>query len=205
MWKHLVKVDRFPICTQYQWRTRLCWELLWPRWRTAAWPCEPASPGWCRSCGSCFRTGFCWQRDPPDENQADKCIRMWKTNVINAMAVYVTLVTCFYLCHELNGFWTGSGYFTITATVLRVNLQASHIWDSWCLASTKFYTKGFHSLHFHARHSLLLQWKSAKYASISRWLKDAVLLLKLEKMKHILRGLTSFSVNGNPVFLISQI
>lgn len=97
----------------------------------------------------------------------------------------------FFLCPGLKGFW--AGYFTIMSTVLGVNLQPCPLIaifgvpdPSLALNSTQKDIIAFTSLL--ARRSLLLHWKSAKYPSISRWLKDIMFLLKPEKIKYMLRG-----------------
>lgn len=99
----------------------------------------------------------------------------------------------FFLCPELNSFWTG--YFSIMSTVLGVNLQACPLIAifgipdaSLALNSIQKDIIAYTSLL--ARRSLLLHWKSAKYPSIFRWLKDTMFFLKLEKIKYTLRGCT---------------
>ncbi len=98
-----------------------------------------------------------------------------------------------FLCLDLKGFWVG--YFTIMSTVLGVNLQPCPLIaifgipdPSLAFNSTQKDIIAFTSLL--ARRSLLLHWKSAKYPSISRWLKDIMFFLKLEKIKYTLRGCT---------------
>lgn len=99
----------------------------------------------------------------------------------------------FFLCPELNGFWTG--YFSIMSTVLGVDLQACPLIAifgipdaSLALNSIQKDIIAYTSLL--ARRSLLLHWKSAKYPSTSRWLKDTMFFLKLEKIKYTLSGCT---------------
>lgn len=41
-----------------------------------------------------------------------------------------------------------------------------------------------------AKRRLLLQWKSPNAPSVSQWLKDTMLFLKLEKIKYTMRGCT---------------
>lgn len=82
-------------------------------------------------------------------------------------------------CHDLKGFW--AGYFTIMSSVLGVNLQLCPVIaifgisdPSLVLNPTQKDIIAFTSLL--ARRSFLLYWKSAKYPSISQWLKDNMFL-----------------------------
>ncbi|KAL7878195.1 hypothetical protein SRHO_G00048380, partial [Serrasalmus rhombeus] len=99
-----------------------------------------------------------------------------QTNAINAVALLVTLATGSF-CPDLKGFW--EGYFTTMSTVLGVNLQPCPLIaifgipdPSLALNSTQKDIIAFTSLL--ARRTLLLYWKSVKYPSISRWLKDVM-------------------------------
>lgn len=81
------------------------------------------------------------------------------------------------------------------STVLGVNLHPSpliaifEIPDaSHALNSNQKDILAFTSLL--ARRCLLLHWKSVNYSPISRWLKDTIFFLKLEKIKYTLRGCT---------------
>lgn len=99
----------------------------------------------------------------------------------------------FYLCPDLKTFW--EGYFSIMSTILGVNLQPCPLIAIFgipdpllALNSTQKEIIAFTSLL--ARRSLLLHWKSAKYPSFYRWLKDTIFFLKLEKIKYTMRGCT---------------
>ena len=99
----------------------------------------------------------------------------------------------FFLCPELNHFWTG--YFSIMSTVLGVNLQTCPLIAIFGIpdASLALNSKQKDIISYTsllARRSLLLHWKSAKYPSIYRWLKDTTSFLKLEKIKYTLRRCT---------------
>lgn len=99
----------------------------------------------------------------------------------------------FFFCPDLKDFWLG--YFNIMSSVLGVNLQPCPLIaifgipdPSLALNPTQKDIIAFTSLL--ARRSLLLHWKSAKYPSVSRWLRDVMYFLKLEKIKYTLRGCT---------------
>lgn len=99
----------------------------------------------------------------------------------------------FFFCPDLKDFWLG--YFNIMSSVLGVNLQPCPLIaifgipdPSLALNPTQKDIIAFTSLL--ARRSLLLHWKSPKYPSVSRWLRDVMYFLKLEKIKYTLRGCT---------------
>uniref|UniRef100_A0AAR2KLP1 Reverse transcriptase domain-containing protein n=1 Tax=Pygocentrus nattereri TaxID=42514 RepID=A0AAR2KLP1_PYGNA len=99
----------------------------------------------------------------------------------------------FFLCPALKGFWTG--YFTIMTTVLGVQVQPCALIAifgvsdrSLALGTMQSGIIAFTSLL--ARRCLLLLWKSTKPPSISCWLRDVMLFLKLEKIRYTQRGCT---------------
>ena len=97
-----------------------------------------------------------------------------KTNVINAMALLVTLATCFSLSRT--GRFLG-GLLFYYAHRSRVKSQPCPLIAIFVVPDPSLVRNStqkdiivFKSLL--ARRSLLLHWKSANYPSISRWLKD---------------------------------
>lgn len=44
---------------------------------------------------------------------------------------------------------------------------------------------------------ILLHWKSEKRTSISQWLRDMILFLRLDKIRNTLRGCTDFTYSNH--------
>ena len=114
------------------------------------------------------------------------------------------LTHMFYSCPLLSHFW--QNYFdTMSKILLRTIIVSPHIAIFGIPVDYNRYTSkhldilAFTSLL--ARRQLLLNWKSTKAPSSSRWLSDVMSFLKLEKIKYSLRGNTDKFYNKWQSFL----
>lgn len=106
---------------------------------------------------------------------------------------FCNLTHMFYSCPLLSRFW--QNYFDTMSKILLLTITVSpHIAIFGIPEAYNRYTSkhldvlAFTSLL--ARRHLLLNWKSTKAPSSSRWLSDVMSFLKLEKIKYSLRGNT---------------